>query len=248
MYGRLFRGTAFAVNSWDLMLGIGVLVATTLLVLYRPKDFTLSRWGLIGCCLLMLYMALLGAKILHIMLHWDKFAGRPVTEILPAAGSASLGALVFELLAILAVTKLRFNRKSFLKTADFFAPFMFLQLAFVRIGCFLTGCCHGTPSNMPWAYSFKSTYPVTCHPTQIYSVMFLIPLFFIGRYVYKKHLTPGITLFSVLFLYGFFRFSVEFFRADGFQVYGPFNSGQVALLSISILSAAILVILSRRRS
>ncbi len=48
-----------------------------------------------------------------------------------------------------------------------------------RIGCFLVGDDYGEPSDLPWAVSFPKGAPPTLdrvHPTQIYEVIWLLPV------------------------------------------------------------------------
>ncbi|MBW1884503.1 MAG: prolipoprotein diacylglyceryl transferase [Deltaproteobacteria bacterium] len=51
--------------------------------------------------------------------------------------------------------------------------------AFGRIGCFLVGDDYGTASDLPWAVAFPNGAPPvfeTVHPTQLYEVVWLIPI------------------------------------------------------------------------
>ena len=50
-------------------------------------------------------------------------------------------------------------------------------LAIGRIGCFLSGCCYGRPTHMPWGVQFPpghETYPSYVHPTQLYESFSLV--------------------------------------------------------------------------
>lgn len=68
-----------------------------------------------------------------------------------------------------------------LLTADLFARILPLAHAVSRVGCFLAGCCHGRPTDVPWAVTFtdpKSIGPldVAMHPTQLYEATGLVAL------------------------------------------------------------------------
>jgi phosphatidylglycerol:prolipoprotein diacylglycerol transferase len=48
-----------------------------------------------------------------------------------------------------------------------------------RIGCFLVGDDYGRPSSLPWAVAFPEGSPPTLervHPTQLYEVVWLLPI------------------------------------------------------------------------
>ncbi|MBU0683131.1 MAG: prolipoprotein diacylglyceryl transferase [Candidatus Omnitrophica bacterium] len=154
------------------------------------------------------------------------------------AGYASLGALGFELLAIVIFTKFRTKRVSFLKVADYYAPFIILQMIFVRIGCLSYGCCYGKPTNLPWAIAFKTMPPpvVPSHPTQAYSIIFLAIIFFLMRHIYKKNQVPGVILFGTFCIYGFLRFFVELLRVDSIVIWQWLTLSQITMLSLSLIS------------
>ncbi len=249
MYPDLFEGTSFMIASWEFFLLIGFFATLTLIIILRPKDFPVTRIGLVLFCLLMLGFALLGAKLLYIFLHWKGLIELkiPVTQFFYVAGNTYLGALVAELLVMLVFTKLRIKRISFFKLADYSMPFVFLHQAFIRVGCFLTGCCYGKPTSLPWGFVFPGEGPLPRHPTQIYSVIVLLSIFFVIRRIYKKNYTAGVTFFSSLFMYGILRFFIEFLRVDSIEIIGIITLAQIAMLSIAIVSGVSLwAILNRR--
>lgn len=106
---------------------------------------------------------------------------------------------------------------SFLNVIDLFSPGLALGYGIARIGCFLNGCCYGTPTNLPWAVRFV-TDPVTCqmtapsHPTQIYSMLASFAIFGILVWIERRRRYGGQVFFSYVALYAVYRFLVEFFR------------------------------------
>lgn len=251
MYPYLFEKTPFEVASWEFFLFLGVVVVMLWILAARPKGFPLTRPGMAACVALITVSGLLGAKFLFMILHWPTLMRRhyDLFELIMYSGYAFLGALIFEILAVFAFTKLRRKRVSFFKVADFAAPFMVLQLAFVRVGCFVNGCCYGDPTDLPWGCPSRLAPPGLHHPTQLYSVAALIINFAVMRYIYKKGAPMGVTLFGSLFLYGFFRFFIEFFRADNTPVYGIITSAHIALAglcAVSITAMGIILFLNQQ--
>jgi phosphatidylglycerol---prolipoprotein diacylglyceryl transferase len=86
-----------------------------------------------------------------------------------------------------------------------------LGLAIGRLGCFLHGCCYGTPSNLPWAVDFGDG--VTRHPTQLYEVLFALAALVVLRAVRDRVATPGRLWSGFVMAYLGFRFVEEVVRA-----------------------------------
>jgi len=147
--------------------------------------------------------------------------------------------------------------------ADAAATFLMLERIIGRLGCLGYGCCYGIPSNLPWAYPFRSWGIVNIvprHPTQAYMLIAALAIFASSRYLYNKAKTipgvfgrtckeapsAGITFFYVYLCYGISRFIIEFLRAEGPFLYGPFKISHVILFVYAIISAAGLYFLIKR--
>jgi len=90
------------------------------------------------------------------------------------------------------------------------APAVALGLATGRMGCFLSGCCYGTPTVLPLGVDFGDGVPR--HPTQLYEIVFCLLAFAVIR---RKLPTarPGTLMTGFLTAYFVFRFFEEFLRA-----------------------------------
>lgn len=247
MYPYFFKGTPYEVPSWAICMVIGFIIVVTLALIKKPKDFPVGRLELFISALVMAHFGLTGGKLLFMLLNWQFLAEKGYTSFSRAfsvSGYAFLGALIFELLVIFAFAKFRIRRKSFLKWGDYVIPFIMLHQVFVRVGCFLNGCCYGRPTDLPWGCKFVITSPtVPRHPTQLYSALFLILIFIVTRHIYKKGRPAGVTLYSGLCMYGFFRFLVEFLRIDSPQVFGAITLAQLTTLSLFAVSALVILII-----
>jgi phosphatidylglycerol:prolipoprotein diacylglycerol transferase len=107
-----------------------------------------------------------------------------------------------------------------------------------RIGCFLTGCCYGQPSSLPWAVKMSDELR---HPVQLYEAVALIILGFFSLSWIKMKKSNVKIVTDYLMFYSLLRFIVEFFRGD--EIRGVFwNSLSTSqLLSFGIFFATILV-------
>jgi prolipoprotein diacylglyceryltransferase len=126
----------------------------------------------------------------------------------------------------IAKTFLRFNRP----ILDNLAIALPVAMAISRIGCLMAGCCHGTPTNLPWGIHYDVASPAwhvqmaqgminsfdTCslavHPAQLYQVIGCLVIALIVWKSRKQWKSDGsMFLFSVL-CYLVLRFFVEFVR------------------------------------
>src|SRR5690606_36175599 len=102
------------------------------------------------------------------------------------------------------------------------------SLALARLGCFAKGCCHGAPTDVPWAVHYShlgSKVPLPLlglglHPTQLYEAAFLLLLaallwaalrFNLGRALKAP---PGTIATLSIFAYSLFRLVGDSFRGD----------------------------------
>ena len=154
--------------------------------------------------------ALIGSKLgSALFVYRDFFIQNPSYLLMPQVGGKTIvGGLIGGYVGVVITKRIfKFSRS----TGDLFAPGLALGVAIGRIGCFLNGCCYGTPTMLPWAVAFKG---VLRHPTQIYESIFGLALFFVLWRVRDKVTREG-DLFKIFLLaYVSFRFFIEFLRAD----------------------------------
>ena len=129
------------------------------------------------------------------------------------------------------------------------------MIAISRIGCLFAGCCHGTPSTLPWAINYETDYgpnPVSFHPTQVYDIFFCILTILLVWLTRKYWKQSGSNFIFAILCYIGFRFLEEFFRepASGSffsQNYNGLKNIQWILISGIILLTAILTFRERSK-
>lgn len=191
----------------------------------------------IEALLYVLFGALLGGLIgsrlgSALFVYWGYYSENFLNILMPQIGGKTLvGGLIGGYLGTVIAKKIvRFKRS----TGDLFAPGIALGIAIGRIGCLLNGCCYGLPANLAWAIKFKG---IACHPTQIYEAIFC---FFLFLYLWQKRKNTAVEgdLFKLfLLVYSFFRFWIEFLRADKVASY-------LGLSIAQLISAAIFTIVA----
>jgi phosphatidylglycerol:prolipoprotein diacylglycerol transferase len=129
------------------------------------------------------------------------------------------------------------------QVADCIAPGLALAQGMGRIGCFLAGCCWGTPTSSRLGVTFTSQVAhnltgvplgVKLHPTQLYEaavVLLAIPLLLWLR---RTKTFQGEVILAYVLYYAVARFFLEFVRDDprGRYVYDLLSTSQVISLLI----------------
>ena len=200
--------------------------------------------------------ALLGAKLLLVLVDADHFLSNP-RDLLSLARS---GGVFYGGLILAVIVGLWYVWKHSLPTwriADVIAPGIAFGHVVGRIGCFLAGCCYGHETDVPWAVTFTNPLAaenvgtplgVPLHPTQLYEAgPELVIQLMLLKQEHKGRAFPGRTFWGYMLVYGLSRFVIEFFRGDprGIAV-GTFSTSQFISLLIVPLSIVMLFWLSRR--
>ena len=130
-----------------------------------------------------------------------------------------------------------------------------LGLFWGRMGCFLNGCCFGKVTHGPLGWVFpkngatwrhqldaglvqaSATHPLPVHPTQLYSALLNLGIFFVCYYwVRPRRRFDGQVFWWFVILKAVTRAVVELFRDD--------DRGSVALLSTSQFVSLLLFVLA----
>jgi phosphatidylglycerol:prolipoprotein diacylglycerol transferase len=141
--------------------------------------------------------------------------------------------------------------------ADAIAPSMALGLGFTRIGCFLSGCCFGAPTTLPWGCVFPPDSHagylnpgVPLHPAQLYdSAAGFLMCTLLLRFD-RRPLARGVLFLSFLAMYGVERFLIDFVRSYEASAF-PVRSVHLTFnqwISVAVVLFALARLLSMRRT
>jgi phosphatidylglycerol:prolipoprotein diacylglycerol transferase len=135
-----------------------------------------------------------------------------------------------------------------LKIGDLWAPAAAAGQAIGRIGCFMAGCCYGTPTDLKWGVIF--THPdslapinIPLHPTQIYSSMSGFIVFFILLAIRSKKTFKGQVFLWFLILHSTARLIIERFRGDYRGIILNTGMSVTQLLTVFILISAVVALI-----
>lgn len=172
----------------------------------------------------MIICGIVGARLAFVVLHWQDFADN-ITDIFnpfqaDQFGIAGLNLYGGILLGIVgSVIYLRWKKMSILDAFDYFAPTIGLGIGVSRIGCFLNGCCFGTPTTLPWGVQFPSgSIPSFVfgaehlHPSQLYSSAYGFLLFLLLHRLLKHRRFPGQVVAVLFMVEAVFRYLIEYVR------------------------------------
>jgi phosphatidylglycerol:prolipoprotein diacylglycerol transferase len=138
----------------------------------------------------------------------------------------------------------RLKHKSFLMLADLGAIASTPGLFFGRMGNFINAELYGRVTDMPWGMIFPHAGDLPRHPSQIYEAFFEgIIMFVILYFIHVKSRMQGILIATFLFLYGLFRFFLEFYREPDSQmgfILGPLTMGQILCIFMMFAGTALI--------
>lgn len=213
------------IRSYGFMLAVSFLLGIWL-ASRRAKRAGLDPQKILDLSVIIILSAVAGSRLLYVVFHLDQYANPLDVFALWQGGATFYGGFLLTMAA--SYWWVKRNGMSFLKVADVCAPSIALGLVFTRIGCLLSGCCYGKPTDGPLGLVFPPDSPagsaaaalaaergvehVALHPTQIYS-SFKGLVIFLVLMLAQRHLKREGALFGLfLVLYGIGRFTIDFFR------------------------------------
>ena len=207
--------------------GIGLALSFLLGVFYVRK--ITQRDGkqfepMLNYAYIMIFGGVLGARLSYVFLHWSDFSNNLLNAVNPFQsgqfGIAGLNLYGGILLAIGgSMAYAAYRKDNILDIFDYYAPTVGLGIGVSRIGCFLNGCCFGTPTDLPWGVEFpEGSIPYAIfgsahiHPAQIYSSLYGVALLLILHFVLKKRQFVGQVIALLFMAEALARFLIEYVR------------------------------------
>lgn len=253
MLPTLIKIGPVGLHSYGLMLALAFIVGIWI-VQKGAAPLGISKEQVADLGLLILAAAVVGSRLFYVATHWADYRAAPLTSL-----AIWDGGLTFYggLLAALPVSYLFARHKNlpFWTLADLAAPAFALGLGLGRIGCFLSGCCFGKPSHLPWAVRFPArsfaghVYDCPIHPTQLYESAFGFACFGLLWLMAKRRHFSGEQICLFLGLYGAWRLLVDLWRHyETTQIWalGLTNNQWISIMMMAA-SAIMAVVLSRNR-
>jgi len=231
--------------SWALSFFLGYLLFMWFLKReHRPSGLldSLTTYMILG--------TVIGARLGHCLFYEPgRYLSHPI-EILKVwnGGMASHGAAVGIIISLLILSKVK--KVNFFNIFDRVVICVALAGFLIRIGNLMNSEVIGLPTNLPWAFIFKSVDNIPRHPAQLYEAIWCLLVFALLMYIYVKDdlkykdgLIFGIFVFAIFA----FRFFIEFIKEKqvDFESHMILNMGQ--LLSIPFAVAGLVIIYLKTR-
>ncbi len=201
----------------------------------------LANWTLLGrksgrdfkfCSDLLFWIMLagiLGARVAYVLSDLSYFLANPLRIVrIDEGGLIFFGGFLGACLALHLFA--RSTRSPFLELADFVVTSLPLAHAFGRVGCFMHGCCFGTPlacgvhypkgstvyveHQMNHLLTYDAARSLPVHAVQLYESAFNLVLFGVLLLVWRSKPRAGTVGAVYLLLYPVGRFALEFLRGD----------------------------------
>lgn len=219
------ENSRFAIHGYGLMLALSFMLGIYW-AMRRAKKEGVDPNNIMDLSIWIVVSAIIGSRFLYVIYHLEEFRGHWLDTVNPFQSSGQIGIAGLTMLGgvvlaiVVSLIYLRIKKLPVLKVTDIMIPSFGLGIFLTRIGCFLNGCCHGVPTDLPWGVTFTNPYSACApdllnqaiHPTQIYSSLYglLILVVLLVAERYKKY--DGFLFYLFFILYGVSRFLVDMVR------------------------------------
>jgi phosphatidylglycerol:prolipoprotein diacylglycerol transferase len=235
------------IYSYPFMLYVGILFG--LLAGTRWADLhRLNTARVYAAMLLLVLPALVGARLLFIVSHWELYRHQPRRIWQRSDGGAALyGGLVAAFLLSLPLLK------AFAIPVGLFwdaaTVTMLVGMIFTKVGCMLNGCCAGLPTERRSGLCLPNIRGVWCRrvPTQFLEAGLAAILLFVATAFGNRLPFDGALFLSCLAGYAIGRWMLELTRESIDKVAG-LSLHRMISAALATLSLASLVVLSLHRS
>lgn len=260
MHPILFDLGRIQVRSYGFMLAVSFLLGIWLAG-RRAKKFGVDPQKILDLSVIIILGAVVGSRLLYVAFHLEQYSNPLEIFALWQGGATFYGGFILAMAA--SYWWVQKNRLNFLTVADIVAPSIGLGLVFTRVGCLLSGCCFGQPTEQAWGIVFPPDSPagsaaalvaartgldqVALHPTQAYSsikgLVIFVTLMALQPVLRKRGSTFGL----LLILYGIGRFTIDFFRfyEENARVLMGLSFNQV--ISVALIAIGLVLMLRRER-
>lgn len=246
MHPILFSAFGFSLYAYGLLVALACGTAT-LWGLRRARAKAMDETLFLQVLLWMFVGGFVGARLLYFAYDPSVYLHAPLRIILDRGGFVWYGGLIGGGLSVaIMALKYRFSLWTF---GDILASPTALGLAIGRVGCFLTGCCYGKPTTLPWGVVFPTghpTHPLHVHPSQLYETALLLAFLPILAWVWRHKPTSGTTFATMCIGMGLIRFLIEWTRGDGLFWIGHWLTASQTI-SLGVILLGIVVLFSRNR-
>ena len=197
---------------------------------------------------------ILGGRLGYVIFYNPEYYLNNLVDIFKIwnGGMSFHGGLIGVILAVIYTSKT--SKISIIIFSDLISIVSPIGLFFGRIANFINGELYGRVTNNHFGMIFPNGGSLPRHPSQLYEaffeglVLFLIMIFLMNRSSIFK--SKGCLTASFIFLYGIFRFFIEYFREPDEHIglfYFNFSMGQILSLPMIVLGLYFIIIFYNKK-
>lgn len=263
-----FLQKSIPIYAYGFMLMLAFLSAV-IVARWRAKKEGIDPNKITDLAIYVLCAAIIGARLFFVFQFFESYKNDLLSIFRIYEGGLVYYGGVFAGFITLSILIKKY-KLPFLKIFDIITPSVALGLGFGRIGCFLNGCCFGKIApHIPWAVRFprtldktgmvdgspvfihhhelglihlSDTHALPVHPTQLYSSILNIILFFILCMYFKYRKRDGEVLFLFGIIYPVIRFWMESLRGDNPLFFNFLTIAQIISILMFITSLTLFII------
>lgn len=245
----------FKVYAFGFMLALSFLFGIYLSS-HRAKKFGLDPQIILDLSVYVILAGVMGARLLYVVFHLEEYDTFVDVFALWQGGATLYGGLLLAIFVSYIFAKKR--NVDFLLIADIVSPSLAIGIMVTRVGCYLSGCCFGNPTSLPWGVVFPATSPagvyaaslsresgglMPLHPAQLYESAYAFVILLILVLAEKKLVKRAASFGAFLALYGVFRFTIDFFRyyEENMRTFMDLTWNQVISVALIFLGTYFLV-------
>lgn len=231
----LFQVGPFTLRTFNLCLALGFAVSMLFLMRFILRH-KLSASFLSVHFLGLILLTLLGGRLFLGLENSAHFLQNPL-EILAVwdLRLSAFGAFYVGLFSLFFFC--RKSGENFWSWLDAIVLSGLLGLTFIHLGHFFNGAFYGKPTDLPWGLVFDTSFiPFTTplHPTQLYSALVSLGLFFLGLKRSRRTHLSGIVGTAGIMLYSLCALGIDFLHGAP-SLYAKINFGILAALGFLFL-------------
>lgn len=248
MYPEIFG----LIKSYGLMMAISFVLGYWLSVV-RGRKYNLSSEVILDLVFGVFVSSIIGVRLMFVLTHLGSFHPWYRAFFLWDGGLTLYGGIGLATLTVYVMTRRR--NIPFLVVADIFSPGVILGIVITRIGCFMAGCCYGSPTDCACGITFPVDAPSSLHygqvpvlPSQLFGSAGAFFVFASLLLLERVSNYRGATFGRFLLLYGISRFVVDFSRyyePEQIMMLG-WNNNQWISVGMMLGGLAIMIIFARR--
>ena len=239
MYPEIFG----VIKSYGLMLALSFGLGMWLSV-HRGRKYDLSPETILDLVFGVLVSSIVGVRLMFVLTHLGDFHPWYRVFFIWDGGLTLYGGIALATFTVWFMTRRR--RIPFLVIADIFSPGVILGIGITRIGCFLAGCCFGSPTDCSCGVTFPLDSSsslqfghVPVLPSQLFGSAGGFIVFGLLLFLERFSNYRGATFGRFLFLYGLSRFVVDFSRYYEPEQIMQFGWSNNQWISIGMMAAGL---------